>query len=165
MPLQKALMADYGITEYLRSWLNDYVRPNLAGNTIALYSTMCEKHIIPAIGQCPLVELKPQHIQHLYAEKQKSGLSKRTVEIIHVVLHKALKNAVRIGLVSRNVTELVDKPKSNRHEIKIMDETDIHLFLEMARNSEHYALFYLLLFTGLRRNEALGVCPSNLQLK
>ena len=72
-------------------------------------------------------------------------------------MHKALKNAVKAGLLSRNVAEAVDRPKVVRHEMKVMNETDLHLFLEMARNTEYYALFYTLLFTGMRRAEALAL--------
>jgi integrase len=144
------------ITEYLRSWLTDYCL-NLSPRTRELYSYMCEKHIIPSIGNIPLAELKPPHVQHLYAEKLSSGLSPRTVQIIHVTLHKALKTAVKAGLVVRNVTEAVDTPRVQRHEIHTMDETDIHLFLDTARSTEYFTFFYTLLFTGCRRSELLAV--------
>ncbi len=79
------------LSEYLKSRLLDYCKPNLAGNTLALYSIMCDKHINPTLGNIPLLELKPQHLQHLYAQKLSSGLSARTVQIIHITLHKAPK--------------------------------------------------------------------------
>jgi len=143
--------------EYLKTWLDDYCKPSLAKNTFDLYSIMCEKHIKPTLGNIVVVDLKPQHLQHLYSDKMASGLSNRTVQIIHVVLHKALKNAVKVGLLSRNVAEAVDPPKVTRHEMKVMNETDIHLFLEMARSTEYYSLFYTLLFTGMRRGEVLNL--------
>jgi integrase len=145
------------LSEYLKTWLADYCAPNLSENTTALYTIICNKHINPTLGNVPLVELKPQHLQHLYADKMSGGLSNRSVQLIHVVLHKALKNALKIGLISRNVTELVDMPKIQHYEMHVMSETDVHLFLEMARNTEYYALFYTLLFTGMRRGEALAL--------
>jgi len=152
------------LAKYLGAWLSDSVKPNLAGNTFNLYAFLCKKHIFPALGNIVLVDLKPQHLQKFYAEKKASGLSSRTVQLLHVVLHKALKNAVKTGLLSRNVSEAVDAPKNTRHEIKVMSETDIHLFLEMARDTEYYSLFYTLLFTGMRRNEALALRWSNVDL-
>jgi integrase len=101
--------------------------------------------------------LKPTHLQHLYAAKQTSGLSNRTVQIIHIVLHKALKNGVKTGLLSRNVAEAVDPPKIVRREMKIMSESDIHYFLDMVRDTDYYPLFYCYLFTGCRRSELLAV--------
>lgn len=152
------------LAEYLKAWLNDYCKPNLGGNTVNLYSIMCDKHLIPAVGKIALTELRPQHLQRLYADKLAAGLSPRTVQIIHVTIHKALNNAVRTGLLSRNVAEAVDSPKGTRREMRIMNESDIHLFLEMARFTEYYALFYLLLFTGLRRNESLALYWQDIDL-
>jgi len=110
------------IGEYLNAWLTDYVKPNLAVRTHELYSYVCASHIIPAIGNVPLVDLRPIHLQHLYAEKQSSGLSNRTVQLIHVTLHKALSNAVKAGLLSRNVCDAVDTPKCKRREMRTMSE-------------------------------------------
>jgi integrase len=45
-----------------------------------------------------------------------------------------------------------------------MNETDLHIFLEMARNTEYYSLFYTLLFTGCRRAEALALRWSDVDL-
>ena len=146
------------LSEYLQSWLADSIKPNLSDKTFRLYSYICKQHIFPSIGKVPLVELKPQQLQHLYAQKQSAKLSKRTVQIIHVVLHKALLNAVKTNLLDRNVADLVTKPQIEKgHGGKIMSEVDMHLFLEMARDTEYYALFYCYLFTGCRRSELLAL--------
>ena len=150
--------------EYLNAWLTDYVKPNLAVKTHEQYSYVCVKHTIPTLGNVQLFDLRPTHLQRLYAEKQKTGLSNRTVQLIHVILHKALNNAVKSGLISRNVCEAVDAPKSKRWIMRTMSEAEIQLFLEMARDTEYYSLFYTLLFTGLRRNEALALRWSDVDL-
>ena len=150
--------------EYLNGWLLDYVLPNLSPKTHELYAYICSKHIFPTLANIALVDLKPQHLQHLYAQKQAFGLSNRTVQLIHVTLHKALKSAVKIGLLSRNVAEAVDTPKIQRREMRTMNETDLHIFLEMALNTEYYSLFYTLLFTGCRRAEALALRWSDVDL-
>lgn len=152
------------LAEYLNGWLLDYVLPNLSPKTHELYAYICSKHIFPTLANIALVDLKPTHLQHLYAQKQASGLSNRTVQLIHVTLHKALKNAVRVTLLSRNVAEAVDTPKIQRREMRTMNETDLHIFLEMARNTEYYSLFYTLLFTGCRRAEALALRWSDVDL-
>ena len=112
-----------------------------------------------------LFEIKPQHLQRLYADKLASGLSGRTVQIIHVTLHKALKNAVKTGQLIRNVVEAVDSPKIQRREIRVMSETDLHIFLEYAEGTPNYALFYTSLFTGMRRAELLALRWSDVDLE
>ena len=93
------------------------------------------------------------------------GLSNRTVQLIHVTLHKALKNAVKAGLLVRNITESVDTPKIQRRDMHVMSETDLHLFLEYAKDSPYYALFYTSLFTGMRRAELLALRWSDIDLE
>jgi len=150
--------------EYLNDWLQDYCKPSLSPRTLQLYSYICRVHIIPKLGGIPLVELKPQHLQKLYSEKLSSGLSARTVQICHVAIHKALRNAVRINLLSRNVADAVEKPKIQRPEMHPMTENDLSRFLDAARQGNYYALFYTYLFTGMRRSELLAVRWSDVDL-
>ncbi|MFC2033679.1 tyrosine-type recombinase/integrase, partial [Chloroflexota bacterium] len=130
-----------------------------------LYSYICNKHVIPTLGSILLFEIKPQHLQRLYADKLASGLSGRTVQIIHVTLHKALKNAVKTGQLIRNVADAVDSPKIQRREMRVMSETDLHIFLEYAKDTPNYALFYTSLFTGMRRAELLALRWSDVDLE
>jgi integrase len=150
--------------EYLQAWLADSIKPNRAENTAKLYSYICNRHILPSIGKCKLVELKPQQIQHLYAEKQSSGLGNRTVQLIHVVLHTALANACKMILVTRNVANYVEKPQSPRPAKHTMNEVDINKFLEAAKDGEYYNLFFCYLFTGMRRSELLATRWSDVDL-
>ena len=145
------------VSDYLNTWLQDYCKPSLSPRTLQLYSYICRVHLIPTIGKIILTELKPQHLQNLYSEKLSSGLSARTVQLCHVAIHKALKNAARINLLSRNVADSVEKPKIQRPEIHPMTENDLSRFLEAARQGNYYALFYTYLFTGMRRSELLAV--------
>lgn len=142
---------------YLERWLNSYVASTVAPRTFESYAYISRKHLIPALGSIALCNLRPLHLQRLYADKLQQGLSPRTVQLLHVTLHKALDNAVKNGLLSRNPVDAVDQPKVQRHEIKVMAEDDITQFLSEARKGDYYALFFLFLFTGLRRNEALAL--------
>ena len=45
-----------------------------------------------------------------------------------------------------------------------MNESDIHIFLEFAKSTPYYALFYLALFTGMRRSELLALRWSDVDL-
>jgi integrase len=152
------------LAEYLNSWLTDYCKPNLSPRTHELYSYMCQGHILPTLGNILLSDLKPQHLQHLYADKLQSGLSGRTVQLIHITLHKSLKNAVKTGLLVRNVAEAVDTPKVKRHEMHTMSEDDLQTFLKAAKSTPYHALFYTALFTGMRRSELLALRWSDIDL-
>lgn len=145
------------IKQYLDQWLESNVRTTLSQHTYELYHYMTHIHISPHIGNIRLTQLRPHHIQKLYSDKLKLGLSPRTVQIIHVTLHKALKNTVRTGLIDRNPCEMVDVPKAQRHEYSILTEADITYFLSEAQKGDYYTLFYVILYTGIRRGEALAL--------
>ena len=127
------------------------------------YRDVIRRHIIPALGQIPLTQLRPQHIQCLYAGLL-TDRKARTCEYCHFTLRKSLRDAVRMGVLANNPSDALQRPKVPRHEMKIMPDKDIHLFVEFARSTEYYPLFYTLLFTGLRRNEALALRWSDVDL-
>lgn len=149
------------VSEYLEQWLAAHVKSTVSARTHQLYSYISTKHVIPTVGNLALCALRPQHIQKMYAAKLQS-LSPRTVQLIHVTLGKALNNAVKTGLLAHSPLAAVDCPKVERHEIKTMTEDDITRFLNEARKGEYHALFFTLLFTGVRRGEALSLRWSDI---
>ena len=64
----------------------------------------------------------------------------------------------------RNVADSIDLPRSQRVDIQTWDENDIRTFLEAARPTEYYAVFYLALYTGTRRSELLALRWGDIDL-
>jgi integrase len=102
------------VAEYMDKWLKNSAHNRLRPKTYKDYSGLTRVHIIPALGHIKLKNLTPLHVQGFYSAKLEAGLSKRTVEYLHTVLHAALKQAVRWELVPRNVTESVDPPRPEK---------------------------------------------------
>jgi integrase len=157
--------------EFLERWLRDYAWPNLAPRTTEGYEHIILRHLIPALGNIVLNQLKPEHLQRYYTEKLASGrcdgkgaLSPRTVRHHHVTLHNALEKAVKWGLLSRNPADAVNSPRCHRPEWNILNEDDIHTVLEAAKKTPYYALFYVAIFTGMRRSEILALRWSDIDL-
>ncbi len=57
------------VANYLKGWIKDYVWPSLSPRTAEGYESIVRCHLIPALGSVPLVQLKPEHLQHYYSEK------------------------------------------------------------------------------------------------
>jgi len=104
-----------------------------------------------------LKNLTPVHVRGLYREKLQAGLSPRTVQYIHVTLHKALKQAVQDGLIPRNATEAVKAPQVRRQEINPLSAEQVKVLLKTASGDRLEALFVLAIHTGLRQGELLGL--------
>lgn len=145
------------VAEYMDRWLRESARNRLRPKTYEDYVGLTRRHIAPALGHVKLKKLTPLHVQQFYGVKLESGLSKRTVEYLHAVLHSALKQAVRWELVPRNVTEAVDPPRPERKERPTFDLDQARLFLQAARDDGWEALYVLVVQTGMRRGELFGL--------
>ena len=145
------------LADYLRRWLADYAKPSVTPRTHERYVSIAERHLIPALGAIPLPQLRPEHLQRHYTAKLADGLSPRTVKYHHVVLNVALQTALKWGLVARNVADAVDPPRGGRTDMQTWNEYEMGTFLEAAKATPYYCLFYLSLYTGARRSELLAL--------
>jgi len=151
--------------EYMNRRLQESARNRLRPKTYKDYEGLTRVHIVPALGHVKLKNLTSLHVQSFYGFKMKSGLSKRTVEYIHTVLHAALKQAVRWELVPRNVTDSVDPPRPEKEERPTFTLELARIFLEAAREDRFEALYVLAVQTGMRRGELFGLRWDDVDLE
>lgn len=151
------------IAELLTFWLDQH-RHNIRPATNQQYTNLVNAHLIPSLGSVALQKLSPAHLAAMYAEKRVSGrrigtggLAPRTVRHLHVVMHEALDFAVKMQLVSRNVTDAVDAPRFSRKEMTTWTPEHIRMFLVTAAGDTYSPIWILYVTTGLRRGEALGL--------
>ncbi len=146
---------DITLSAYLDKFM-DTQELVLRPKTIASYHYLIRKHIVPELGKYKLNQLRPEMIQAFYTLKVNSGLSKRTVQYIHAVLHKSLEQATKWGLVIRNVTDLVESPQPSKKDPTTWTIDQATKFLDKSKNSRFYPM-YCLAFIGLREGEILGL--------
>jgi integrase len=85
------------------------------------------------------------------------GLAAKTIRNVHAVLHRALHDAARWGLVVRNVADLADPPKTVRPEIKTWTAPEVRSFLAATIEDRLSAMWIVMASTGMRRSEVLGL--------
>ena len=153
------------VGEYLERWLVDSVLETVRPTTYERYEQIVRIHVRPALGSVKLKNLTPVHVRGLYREKLEAGLSARTVQYIHVTLHKALKQAVQDGLIPRNATEAVKAPQVRREEMRPLSGEQVKVLLEVARGDRLEALYVLAIHTGLRQGELLGLKWEDVDLE
>jgi integrase len=145
------------VAEYLDRWLKDSVRGSVRESTYESYRRQARRYLTPAVGRVGLKALTPAHVQGLYREMQERGLSPRTVEYTHAVLHRALKQAVRWSMVPRNVCDAVDVPQVRREEMHPLTPEQARRFLDAARGDRLEALYIIAVHAGLRPGELLAL--------
>jgi integrase len=142
---------------FLERWLEDSARPKLRPSTFKSYSDLVKLHLVPELGKIAVGKLTPQDVQGMMARKQAAGLSPRRVQMIRAVLRKALGQAVKWGLVGRNVATLVEPPRVQYPEIRPLTPEQARTLVEAAKGDRLEALYTVALAIGLRQGEALGL--------
>jgi integrase len=159
------------VGEWLKTWLDESVRPSKRRNTVIVYENAITKHLVPALGGVALQHLRPGHLSRYYADQTAAGLSAATLQVHHAVIGAALKSALRSGLVTKNVATLVDgrpRAKTDREEAKkncwSVDEARQFLKAVTEAGPQLAALFTLGIDTGARRNELLALRWADVDL-
>jgi integrase len=158
------------VGEYLDRWLSDCLQPlvsssKMAHSTFVRYEGIVENDISPVLGRKKLRDLTRAEVRALYSAKGKE-LSPRSVDYIHVTLQKALTQAMRDDLISRNVAT-GERPRSSRQrkEIKALSSGQARALLEAARGTRNEALYVVAVHTGLRQGELLGLKWADVDLE
>lgn len=156
---------------YLKRWLKvkaSEVRPR----TIHDYRGIVRRYIenppegAPRLRDILLDRLTWEHFEDLYAWlHNERGLAPRPIEYLHVILRQALDDAVKKGVIMRNPTDHAKRPRRVRDEddvdeettVRAMSEEEAARFLKAAEGDRYFALWLLLLTSGLRPGEAYAL--------
>lgn len=153
------------VSAFLDRWLTETAKPKVRASTFASYKKLVDHHLKPALGHVRLLRLSPSEVQAFLNAKLEAGLSPRTVQYLLVLLRSGLKQALRWGLVSRNVATLVDAPRVVREEVRPLNPIQAKKLLAALRGDRLEALYAVALAMGLRKGEALGLRWQDVDLK
>jgi integrase len=140
---------------YLDAWLIS-ITSNVKPRTRDTYD-LNVRRLKPLLGRVKLDQLRPAHVQAAYAELEKAALSARTIRQIHLTLHKALKDAMRLELVTRNVTDGALLPRIPQSERPWFTAEELDRLFRTTAETRLGALWVILGTAGLRLGEALGL--------
>ena len=163
------------LAEYLlERWLPT-IETSLRPSTFDSYTRQLKLHVIPYLGNVQLQQLSVDHLDRLYAElikhgreDGKGGLSPKTIHYLHTTVHKALHDAVRKQLLTRNVADAADPPKTPRggdRGMQTWSPEQLRIFLAALRGHRLEAGYLLAATTGMRRGEVLGLRWRDIDFK
>ncbi len=160
VPPSQVTLGEYLVDEWL---------PAIAGRhrplTVTSYNTVVRSRIVPRIGHLRLQGLGPGHLNSLYAELEREGLSGSTRRQTHNVLSAALKDAVRWEKTSRNVAAAADSPAVSETRATAWTAKELGRFLAHVETDRWFPLWRLAALSGMRRGELLGLTWFALDLE
>lgn len=135
----------------------DWLGKGLKGRdpaTIATIRIFAETHVIPLIGKIKLQDLRADHVD-AWLDKLSGKLATSTLQRVHGILKRSIRQAQARDLVLRNVAELVITPKGKEgRPSKALTLAQATAVLEKAETSPLHAYVVLSLMTGVRTEEA-----------
>jgi integrase len=150
-----------GVTfkEYTQSWYTTYKEPKLKPTTASGYLSTFEHHLFPAWGSKPINQITTGDIQAFLNER--SNLAEKTLKEMLVLIRSIFRSAKEDKLILENPAEstrlTIPSTKKTERKALTQDElTDIIRSLGKLSDDDR-RLMSLLIFTGMRRGEVLGL--------
>jgi integrase len=154
--------------QYLDKWVDEQ---RIGARGLERYKEIVRRNIIPALGHIALAKLTGEQISQHYTKALKNGrldgkggLSPASVKYQHILLKKALKDAVRRTLLVRNPMEFVDPPHVEEPMMRTLDLDQAARLIEDVRPTRLFIPVLLALTCGLRRGEIAALRWANVDL-
>ena len=145
------------IAELFDHWLAALKGTNPKARTVIEYERIIRSRIVPGIGTVPVQQLHPLQIDAFYTQLREAGASNDAIHRVHKRLKQAFDYAVRKRLIALNPLAAVDPPTVRSRPAVVLTPPQLGNFLHTADADGYSPLWLLLVQTGLRRGEALGL--------
>jgi integrase len=145
------------VEQWLTTWLDTIAAKRVRPRTLATYRGYARTHLIPALGRHRLDRLQPQHVRAMTDGMVKAGASSTTALQAHAILTKCLTDAVREGHITRNVAQLVDRPRKEASDRGALTPEQAVTLLRSVDKTAMGARWAAALFLGARQGEVLGL--------
>ena len=153
------------LRDYLASWLENIVRPNVKRMTNISYRDTVKSRILPYLGDRYVQELRPRDIDLWVQTLARKGLSHGTIQQTKAVLSIALKYAVYPAeLFTPNPAAGISIPRSAPRKVTPRIIITPEQFAAIPVEEKYYHTYKILYHTGLRLSEALGLAWDDIDL-
>lgn len=145
------------LADWLDHWMDQIVRPSRADTTVYGYTKIIENHLVPALGDIPVQQLTPSHIQQYYTTLREKGLAPNTIRRHHDLLSASLRTAMRQDILIRCPTDRVEPPRVIPKEAKYYSPENLKRLYAEVEGSWLEPVVKLAGCLGLRREEICGL--------
>lgn len=154
---QTVVSPDMTVAAWFNNWINR-ISDDLAPNTIRNYRERYEHNIQPFIGSMRLRDVKPMDCDAIF-KAMKKNYADSTIDQTYTTIGTFFKNAKDNGFIDKHPLDGSRYKKSTQaaHEARVLTVEEQKRFLEAAKNSHNYAQYALILETGLRTGEMIGL--------
>lgn len=146
---------EFSLASYLERWLR-HKEMEIKATTITHYRYSISKYILPRLGHIALAKLRPLALQEALMNVAESA-GPTTSNRCYAVLSASLKQAVRWRELPHSPMEGVTKVKETPREMTLWTSEETRRFISVAKSHRLHCFFYLLITSGCRCGELLGL--------
>lgn len=148
---------DMTVTEWFEFWISHIVG-DLAPNTKRNYRERYEYNVKPVIGKMRLTDVKPMHCK-MALNQMEEKYAGSTIRQTYIAMGTMFRAAVMNDMIRKHPMDGVrfTKPVRATDDIKFLTRDEQRVFLETAKRSRNYNQYALILETGLRTGEMIGL--------
>lgn len=145
------------VDAWFEFWITNLIA-DLAPNTRRNYRERYQKNIQPVIGNMRLCDVKPMHCK-IVLNRMEATYAGSTIRQAYIAMGTMFRAAVMNDMLTKHPMDGVryTKPVRAVDDIKFLTVEEQTLFLETAKRSHNYRQYVLLLETGLRTSEMIGL--------
>ena len=149
--------SDTIVDEWFDFWIENIVG-DLAPNTLRNYRERYVNNIQPVIGRMLLSNVRPMHCKKVLIQMD-ADYAGSTIRQTYITMGTMFKAALMNGMISKHPMDGVryTKPVRAKDDIRFLTREDQKKFLEVAKRSHNYNQYALILETGLRTGEMIGL--------
>lgn len=160
------------VSSVMTEWLNSKSL-TLKETTLSRYKQQVDWYINPLLGKYPVSAVSVNMIQNwvndIYShpptkKNEAKPLKPKSVKNIFLNLQAAFDYAVFMKLIPDNPCKHVNLPPVVKYEVQAFNEDEIRQILLCAKGTDLYFPIYLLIHTGMRRGELLGLCWKDVHI-
>ena len=148
---------DMTVTEWFEFWIS-HIAGDLAPNTKRNYRERYESNVKPVIGKMRLTDVKPMHCKKVFIQMD-ADYAGSTIRQTYITMGTMFKAAKMNDLITKHPMDGVryTKPVQAPDDIHFLTRDEQIRFLEVAKRSRNYNQYALILETGLRTGEMIGL--------
>lgn len=140
-----------------RNWIENIVG-DLAPNTLRNYRERYVHNIQPVMGKMMIANVKPMHCKKVFIQMD-ADYAGSTIRQAYITMGTMFKAAKMNDLIAKHPMDGVrfTEPVRATDDIKFLTRDEQRVFLETAKRSRNYNQYALILETGLRTGEMIGL--------
>ncbi len=148
---------DTTVDQWFDFWIENIVG-DLAPNTLRNYRERYVHNIQPVMGKMMIANVKPMHCNKVFIQMD-ADYAGSTIRQAYITMGTMFKAAKMNDLIAKHPMDGVrfTKPVRATDDSKFLTRDEQRVFLETAKRSRNYNQYALILETGLRTGEMIGL--------